>query len=468
MIFRESDRDTIAAIATASGEGGIGIVRISGTDAIAIAGRIFEPHRKKDTAGQKSFTASYGHVVTQKPAGTADVVDEAILLLMRAPKSYTAEDVAELQVHGGSAVLQAVLTLAVREGARLAAPGEFTKRAFLNGRIDLLQAEAVLDLIQARTDRSRRWASAQLEGILSVKAREIKTELLEILAHLEASIDFPEDDVEAADTAVMEKKLSAIKFQIDGLLKGSELGILAKRGLRAVFWGRPNTGKSSLMNRLARQNRVIVTPEPGTTRDVVEEEIQIDGFPVRLTDTAGIQETDHPIEKEGVARSRKAAAGADVILFVLDASAVVNADDKTLYREAGAAPKIIILNKCDLPAMANVAGLEDWDQKIPVIKTSCQTGQGIENLEKEILRSVTGSGAGAEAESVVSSIRLREALEKISAALQESLLSCRGKASPELIAVDVRVALDHLGVMVGDIITDDVLDILFNKFCIGK
>ncbi len=469
MTRRESDQDTIAAIATAVGEGGVGIVRLSGRESLAIAEKIFVSGSKKLVADQKGFTAQYGHVIAKSSVlGGSRIIDEAILLVMRAPKSYTAQDVVEIQVHGGSIVLQEVLALAVQEGARLAAGGEFTKRAFLNGRIDLLQAEAVLDLIQAKTEKSRQWASAQLEGELSKKIAEMKKTLLEILVFLEASIDFPEDDLELGEYSGIENRIFEIKTKIQSLLRSSELGLLAKRGARVVLWGRPNAGKSSLMNRLAHHDRVIVTPIPGTTRDVVEEEIQLEGFPVRLFDTAGIQETTHPIEKEGVFRSRLAAAGSDLVLFVLDAGAELDAEDIALYKEIESKPKMIVLNKSDLPKKISQSLLENAGFDSAVIETSCQKAMGIVNLEKKILEWLGLGKAQDAGESVISSVRQRDVLQKMLEAVVSAQDACRDRLSPELVAVDVRLSLDCLGELLGEIVNDEMLDVLFGKFCIGK
>ncbi len=467
MALRETDHDTIAAIATAPGEGGIGIVRLSGRAAITIAGKIFRPKNGSDTASQKTYTARYGHVVS-RTKGSERIVDEGVLLIMRAPKSYTAEDVAEIQVHGGTAVLEEVLASAVREGARLAGPGEFTKRAFLNGRLDLVQAEAVLDLIQARAEKSRQWASARLDGSLSRRFEKLKFLLIETMSALEAAVDFPEDDLDARQLVALRAGLSEASAEIGALLEGSALGLLAKRGTRAVFWGRPNTGKSSLMNRLVGQSRVIVAPLPGTTRDVVEEEIQIRGFPVRLADTAGIASASDPVEIEGVARSRRAAMEAGVVLFVLDASAPLTPDDKKIYDEIRLKPKIIVLNKSDLPGHLRAADAQALDPAAAVVCTSCVSGGGITELENEILRQMTGGKADITDDAAVGSVRQKEAVVKMRDAVDSALEACGSKLSPELIAVDVRLALNHLGELVGEITTDEILDTLFAQFCIGK
>ena len=468
MALRESALDTIAAIATAPGEGAIGIVRLSGKEAVKIADKIFQSQNGLPVSKQKSFTASYGHVVSRDSGNQARIVDEAVVLVMLSPKSYTTEDMVEFQIHGGNVVMQEVLALAVREGARLAGPGEFTKRAFLNGRIDLLQAEAVLDLIQAKSEKSRQWASAQLEGSLSKKMVEIKDQLLQILSGLEASIDFPEDDLAPEDYSVIEKKLAVLESQIRELLRGSDMGILAKRGARVALWGRPNTGKSSLMNRLVKHNRVIVAPIPGTTRDVVEQEIQIEGFPVRVLDTAGIQDAANPIEKEGVERSRKAALGAELVLFVLDGSRPFDAEDRGLYREIEDKEKIVIFNKSDLSQKIKLSDIQNLDPALTVVETSCQTEKGIAELEEKIVFWMTKGKAGAADESVISSVRQKDILEKICGAIGGAQTACGSRLSPELVAVDVRLALDQVGALVGEVVTDDLLEVLFSQFCIGK
>src|SRR3990167_8965301 len=300
MVLKGFDTDTIAAVSTPAGEGGIGIIRISGREAIPIADRLFESKKGISVSDQKSFAAQYGHIISTESPGGKEVIDEALLLVMRAPKSFTREDVVEISAHGGTAVLQAILRLILKARARPAEKGEFTKRAFLNGRIDLIQAEAVLDLVKAKTELGRRWAAAQLEGGLSEKIRNFKRELLDILTHLEASIDFPEDSPDMDSIPKLGQRLGILSHGLKQLISNAAFGILAKNGLKVVIAGRPNVGKSSLMNQLARANRVIVTPYPGTTRDVIEEEIEIQGFSVRVVDTAGIQETTHPIEREGI------------------------------------------------------------------------------------------------------------------------------------------------------------------------
>ncbi|MGH7198825.1 MAG: tRNA uridine-5-carboxymethylaminomethyl(34) synthesis GTPase MnmE [Candidatus Omnitrophota bacterium] len=468
MAIRDLDQDTIVAVATAPGEGGIGVVRLSGRDAVAVADRIFESRKKIRVADQGSFTAQYGHIVSKSASGEREVIDEVLLLVMRAPRSYTCEDVVEISAHGGSAVLQAVLGLAVRAGARLAARGEFTKRAFLNGRLDLLQAEAVLDLVRAKTELGRRWAAAQLEGTLSRTVQGIKDALVSVLSHLEASIDFPDDFVEADPPEKMAEKLAEAAGCLSGLLSGSELGGIAKQGLRVVITGRPNVGKSSLMNCLARTNRVIVTPYPGTTRDVVEEEVEIRGFPVRVLDTAGIQDAAHPIEKEGIERSKLAVHRSDLVLYVLDGSGTWSLEDEALLRDLGDKNKIVVLNKSDLPGKLETAFLKQKMKGTPMVETSCILEGGIHALEEEIVRYISGGKALASEEPLVNTVRQKDLIEKALKSVGDARTACQAGLSAELIAVDVRLALDHLGALTGEVITDDILGDLFDQFCIGK
>lgn len=461
MKSRTFENETIAAISTPPGEGGIGVVRLSGKEALGVADRIFRAKSGKKPSEQKPYTAQFGNAVSEN----GGIIDEALLLVMRAPKSYTCEDMAELSAHGGSAVMAAVLESALRAGARLAEPGEFTKRAFLNGRLDLLQAEAVLDLIQSKTELGRRWAAAQLVGSLSKKIKALKDGLVEVLSHLEASIDFPDDLPDTDPLPKLRQRLESFRSDVRQLLSSAELGLLAKRGLRVVIWGKPNVGKSSLMNALTKSDRVIVTPYPGTTRDVVEEEMQVRGFPVRLLDTAGVQETEHPIEKEGVERSKKALAGSDLVLFVVDASEPFSEEDGRLFQEARSKKMIAVLNKSDLPGSIRSERVDGLKKEAPLVFCSSLTGAGVEELENEIFRFISNGKADIPQEAVVSTLRQKQVLEKTAEAIDRAV---DAEPSPELLAVDVRLALDLLGELVGEVVNDEVLDKIFSRFCIGK
>ncbi len=468
MSFKIGEFDTIVAISTPPGEGGLGVVRVSGDRAITIADKIFRSKSGLKVRDQKSFTASFGHVILEW-ADEAKIVDEAILLLMRSPKSYTREDVVEISTHGSAAVLGAVVQSALEAGARLSEPGEFTKRAFLNGRIDLLQAEAVLDLIRAKTDKARQWASSQLEGHLSEKIHGAQKELVDILCHLEAALDFPEEELGAKKLSELEAKLSSVASSLRKVLSAAELGIVAKQGLTVAIIGKPNVGKSSLMNRLIGKNRVIVTPFPGTTRDVVEHEIQIGGFLVSLLDTAGIHETDHPIERAGIEVSKKTFFAADILLCVFDGS-VQGPDpaDLKFIQDLPETRKILVINKTDLAPKLDPAKLGSLVPEARVVKASCILETGVQALEKEILKVITKGNFEISEEAVISSPRQKDLLEKTCKNIENAVNACGRKLSLEFVAVDVRLALEPLGEMVGDVVTEDVLEALFSQFCVGK
>lgn len=464
-----SATDTIAAIATPAGEGGIGIIRLSGPQAVSIADRVFRAKSGERVTDQESHTVRYGHIVGRGGAGSAPpVLDEAVLVLMRAPRSYTREDTVELGVHAGSAALSAALARVLEEGARAAQPGEYTKRAYLNGRIDLVQAEAVLDLIRAKTDRGARWACAQLEGALSRRLQEIKRTLLDVSAYLEAAVDFPEDETGADGAAAVALLLERARAATEELLASSGIGLLAKNGAAVAIVGRPNVGKSSLLNRLVGRDRAIVTPIAGTTRDTIEEGYQVRGIPIRLLDTAGIHSTDHPIEKEGIDRSRRALSAADLVIYVVDASEPVGAAERqTLWPGLVGRPVLVALNKCDLGVRPDPAELERSLAALGVQRCSCRTGEGLAELEEAIHRALAGPVERTD-EAVVSSVRQREALRRVRESISRALEARQAGASPEFVAADVRLALQELGELVGEIVNDEVLDVLFGQFCIGK
>lgn len=459
-MLRESDQDTISAISTPLGEGGIGIIRLSGKDAVAVTDKIFRARGGKSVQAQKTHTVQLGQIVSSKDK----IIDEVLVLVMRGPNSFTREDVVEISAHGGPAVVQAIFERTLEEGARSAARGEFTKRAFLNGRLDLVQAEAVLDLIQAKTPVARSWAAEQLEGVLSKRFYSLKNRLVEILTHLEAQVDFPEDFPDTDTHETLTQKMSAIAGELRELADSATVGVLVKQGLKVVIAGRPNVGKSSLMNLLSKTNRVIVTPYSGTTRDVVDQEIQIGGFLVRLADTAGIRQTDHPIEKEGIERSKLAVQEADLVIYVLDGSEPVKDEDRELLSDLDDKPRIIVLNKSDLPGKIQKALFK----KDLIIETSCTQGTGIRQLEEAITSLVTKGKVSVSEETFVSSARQKTHLDKACTHAQESVSGFKEQRSPELISLEIRAILEELGMLVGEVVTDDVLEALFQRFCIGK
>lgn len=454
-----SEQDTICAVSTPVGEGGIGIIRVSGKDAIDIATRLFRPKKGVDIRAAKSHRIHYGHVIDPQDGRT---IDEVLLSIMRAPATYTREDVVEINCHGGLAPLWRTVRLLNAAGARQAEPGEFTKRAFLNGRIDLVQAEAVMDLIRSRTELSLRAANEQLKGGLSQRIDEVREQLVDMLAGVEAGIDFPEEDIETPSGGPLLDALQGTRDDVDRLLRSHMFGRILREGAAATIVGRPNVGKSSLMNALLRQDRAIVTDIPGTTRDVIEESLNIAGMMVRIIDTAGIRDTHDMVETEGVKRSLAAIEDADIAIIVLDGSMPLHDGDRRVLREVGSKNRIIVVNKADLPS--RIGPIDDTVQKVDV---SCKSGEGLDTLRDMISSMITKDGTSAEHGWAVNERHRRE-LGSARASVDRALETARGGLSPELIALDLRDALDHLGMIIGVTYTDDILERIFSDFCIGK
>ncbi|MBX0330057.1 tRNA uridine-5-carboxymethylaminomethyl(34) synthesis GTPase MnmE [Oscillochloris sp. ZM17-4] len=457
------DDDTIAAIATPPGEGGVGLVRLSGPEALAIAGAIFRPARPGPL---RPFRLRYGHVAD--PASGA-LVDEALCAFMRAPRSFTREDVVEISCHGGPLPVQTTLGLALAAGARLARPGEFTLRAFLNGRIDLTQAEATLDVVRAQTAAGLELAQAQLGGWLAREVRAARAQLMECLAYVTAVVDFPEDEVPAQDIG---PQLRAGLAAAERLLAGAAQGMLYRQGARAALVGRPNVGKSSLLNALLRADRAIVTPIPGTTRDTLEETASLAGIPVVLIDTAGIHASADPVEQLGVERSRQALRGADLALLVLDAAAPVSPGDLAIARLTVDKPTIVVWNKADAaPSTFDIQHSTFSIQHSPLasVATSASTGAGLEDLVQAIAGALLGGAPPAAGEArLVSSPRHRDALLRAVAHLRAAAESWEAGRPADLLAGDLTVALNALGEITGETVGDDLLDLIFSRFCIGK
>ncbi|MFQ6097167.1 MAG: tRNA uridine-5-carboxymethylaminomethyl(34) synthesis GTPase MnmE, partial [Armatimonadota bacterium] len=398
--------DTIAAISTPLGEGGIGIVRISGDRALEIAAHIFRPlNPAKRVAELPTHTVHHGHVLDG-----SEIVDEALLTLMRAPRSYTRQDVAELSCHGGVVPLRRTLQAALNHGARLAEPGEFTRRAFINGRIDLAQAEAVADLIYAKTEESHRAAMAQLRGCLSREVRDIREELLDLITYVEASIDFVDEDITFLTLDEQRQRCESIRQRLQSLIASADSGQVLREGLATAIIGRPNVGKSSLMNALLRRDRVIVTPIPGTTRDVVQDLLNIKGIPVRLADTAGLRDAHDLVESEGVQRSRREMQAADLVLLVVDASAPLTEADRRLLREARADRTIVVINKIDLPQVVTTTHVREVLPDVPCVEVSATQRLGLEGLEEAIAQMVWRGRAGPSDAVIVTNVRHRDAL----------------------------------------------------------
>ena len=463
-MHKNMTEDTIVAPATPIGEGGIGIVRISGPEALKIAGRIFVSKDGSKPSSYETYTTHYGHVVK-----SADkIVDEVLLTVMKAPKSYTREDVVEINCHGGIQAVKNVLDLVLKQGARLAEPGEFTKRAFLNGRLDLVQAEAVLDVIRAKTEGSLKAAMAQLDGTLSKDVSGILDELIEIASHIEAAIDFPDEQLDILKEEDLSGKAGDIIGRMQRLIESFNEGIILREGVLAVICGKPNVGKSSLMNLLLKRDRVIVAPIPGTTRDAVEEVINLKGAPIRLADTAGIGVTKDALHKAGSDKSKLYIERADIILLILDGSTTIDEEDLAVIRLVEDKKKIVIINKTDLDRKIDKKSLSTVFNKDVIIEISVGKKDNIEALEAAILDIVYGGkftqGEGA----IVTNARHKELLEKA----LKNMLSARGMiregSHPELIAVDIKEAIFDLGFIIGRSVSDDVLNRVFENFCIGK
>jgi len=452
--------DTIAAISTPQGEGGIGIVRISGREAGAIGLRLF---RFRHGHAFRSHFLHYGSVT--EPDG-GDVIDEAMAVLMCAPRSYTCEDVLELHCHGGMVVTERVLTSALACGARLAEPGEFTRRAFVNGRIDLVQAEAVMDVIVAKTEAALALAQRQREGALSARIAEVRQSLTRSLAFVEASIDFPEDDIGETDTGALRTDVNTALASIDRLLAGFDDGRILREGISVLIVGKPNAGKSSLLNCLLRENRAIVTHIPGTTRDIIEETVNLGGLAVRLLDTAGIRHTDDVVEREGISRALDKIPLADLVLFVLDSSRPFSSEDRLILDSLGGKRVIAVLNKSDLP-VAMVLPPEVAD--MPCAAVSAGSGDGIDGLRELIRTTFLHCGALDSREFVaISRSRHRDALASARVALRQFLSGLETERELEILAIDLRDALAAVGQVTGETTPDDVLDVIFSSFCIGK
>jgi len=454
--------DTIAAIATPPGEGGVAIVRVSGPDSERIAKEIFRRSGGRNGA-LRSHTLHYG---TVRNPESDETLDQALVVLMRKPRSYTGEDVFEVHCHGGPLVARAILELILVRGARHAEPGEFTKRAFLNGRLDLAQAEAVLDLIQARTETGMKLAVQQMHGGLSKWVAELREELLDILAQVEAGIDFPEEDIELLHKHELVAKIEGLNKRISEILASYEWGRLFREGAKVCIAGRPNVGKSSLLNALLGAERVIVTPEPGTTRDVIEESINLGGLPIVLWDTAGIRETDNPVEKIGVEFSRRHIEAADATMLVVDGASTHSVEDESLLRAARGKKGLVVVNKNDLPQQLDLSWLAEVARDKATVSISAKEGKGMDRL-KNALRELL-LDMPLEPAVTLTNLRHKAALEKSVEALISAAKAIHAGASPDLVMVELSDAKDGLAEVIGDVCHDDILERIFSKFCIGK
>ncbi|AJP21334.1 TPA: tRNA uridine-5-carboxymethylaminomethyl(34) synthesis GTPase MnmE [Staphylococcus aureus] len=458
------DLDTITSISTPMGEGAIGIVRLSGPQAVEIADKLYKgKHLLNDVP---SHTINYGHIIDPE---SKEVVEEVMVSVLRAPKTFTREDIIEINCHGGILTINRVLELTMTYGARMAEPGEFTKRAFLNGRIDLSQAEAVMDFIRSKTDRASKVAMNQIEGRLSDLIKKQRQSILEILAQVEVNIDYPEyDDVEDATTEFLLEQSKEIKQEINRLLDTGAQGKIMREGLSTVIVGKPNVGKSSMLNNLIQDNKAIVTEVAGTTRDVLEEYVNVRGVPLRLVDTAGIRETEDIVEKIGVERSRKALSQADLILFVLNNNEALTQEDYTLYEVVKNEDIIVIVNKMDLEQNIDINEVKDMIGDTPLIQTSMLKQEGIDELEIQIRDLFFGGEVQNQDMTYVSNSRHISLLKQARQTIQDAIDAAESGVPMDMVQIDLTRTWEILGEIIGETASDELIDQLFSQFCLGK
>ena len=455
--------DTIAAISTPHGTGGVGIIRISGRDAFRIAGNIF--FGKKQFNSIKSHTINYGKIIDTK---NDLVLDEVLISKMKKPNTFTREDVVEINCHGGIVVLKRVLELCLEEGARIAEPGEFTKRAFLNGRIDLSQAEAVIDLINSKTDQSAKAAISQMEGVFSKKLKEARDKLIKVLSHIEVNIDYPEYDIEEISERMIQDELVGIKNDLNNIISGFERGRIIREGLDAAIIGRPNVGKSSLLNNLVGKERAIVTDIPGTTRDIIEEYINLEGIPVRIIDTAGVRKTEDAVEKIGLEKTQNAIDEADLVIMMVDAQRGLNEDDHTMISQLLGKRLIILINKIDLVDEYEILKMEKKLEGKKILRISLKKEVGVDKLGHVIAQLFALGKINMKNEILLTNIRHRNLLGKSILSIDNALNAQNQGMPVEFIAMDIKEAADYLGQITGESVSEDIIHEIFSRFCLGK
>jgi tRNA modification GTPase len=458
------EEETIAAISSPFGESGIGIVRMSGPKAESVLYRLFKP--RKSPAELISHHFHYGEIIDPR---TGKPVDEVLVVLMKAPRTYTREDTVEIQCHGGYLVLQKILELVLSEGTRIAQPGEFTKRAFLNGRIDLTQAEAVIDLIRARTTAGLDVANQQLRGMLFGEMASLKEKLLNHLALIEAHIDFPEEEIEPVSLRKLQDDLKGMVGKLEEWVASYEEGKIFREGISCAIIGKTNVGKSSLLNVLVKEERAIVTPVPGTTRDVIEEVLNVQGIPVRLMDTAGLRKTLDTVEREGVKKTRERMDDADLLLLVIDGSHELDEDDREILKKTEGRKRVIVLNKKDLPVMVSEGSLKAVFENDPIVHLSALENRGIDDLKEAIYTSVIHRDVRRSPDHlIVANIRHKNGLSQAKNNLSNAIKRLEEGSSPEFTAFEIRSCLEALGELVGETTPEEVINRIFDQFCIGK
>lgn len=456
---------TIAAISTAPAIGGIGIIRMSGDECFEILNKIFIPKHKEKIENIKGYTIKYGKVVNQK---TNKIIDEVLVSYFKNPKSYTAEDLCEINSHGGIVVVREILELCLQNGAELAEPGEFTKRAFLNGRIDLTQAEAIIDIINAKTSREAQESANQLEGYLSKKINEIKAKIMDLMVDIEANIDYPEYDVEEVSNNRAEGKLIEVKKDLENLSKTFENGKILKDGIKIAIIGSPNAGKSSLLNSILKEERAIVTDIAGTTRDIIEEQVVIEGIPFKIVDTAGIRNARDKIEQIGIEKSKKAANEADVVIGVFDSSVELNDEDREILKLLQKKKSIIILNKIDLNIDKAGNSPEILQASSPVVKLSIKNGDNLDELYHELIKMFNLNQINLGNELLITNVRHQELINKAIESTRMAIDDLKNDMPIDIISINIKQILEHLGEITGDNISEDIIKSIFSKFCLGK
>lgn len=455
--------DTIAAVATAYGEGGIGIIRISGEKSLDILRDIFE--FGGETREIQSRRMTYGRIIDKE---NNSIIDEVLAVYMKGPKTYTAEDVVEINCHGSVVSLRKTLELVLRKGARMAEPGEFTKRAFLNGRLDLSQAEAVIDVVKAKTDRSFDVAISQLEGGLSLKISEIRQKLLDLLVDITVNIDYPDEDIEEITYENIEQNILLIANMIEKLLSTASTGRMIREGIRIAIVGKPNVGKSSLMNGLLKESRAIVTEVPGTTRDTIEEALSIRNIPVYLVDTAGIRDTSDKVEKIGIEKSKEAFNNADFVIFIIDGSRALSIEDEQIADHLEGKKSLVLINKCDLSRAVDIKDVRKLVPDADIIETSLADGSGIDEIEEFIENMVYGGEISQSHSTMVNNVRHIDLLARSRDSLNDARSMTAAGQALEFIEVDVRSAYESLGEITGETVSDDIINEVFARFCLGK
>lgn len=457
------ESDTIAAIATATGEGGIAVIRVSGPDAIPIVDKIYQGRESLKKAS--THTVHYGHMVYPE---NKEKIDEVLVTVMKAPRTFTREDVVEISCHGGLIPVQSILETLLNVGARIAEPGEFTKRAFLNGRIDLSQAEAVADLIRSKTDRAAKVALKQAEGRLSTLIRRLRDAILETLAHLAVNVDYPEYDADVLTSQYLQERCQWMKQEIEQLLNTANQGKILREGIATAIIGRPNVGKSSLLNALTHENKAIVTEIPGTTRDVIEEYVNVRGIPLRLLDTAGIRETEDVVERIGVERSHKAMQEADLALIVLNYAEPLQDEDRRLLQQVEQYTAVVIVNKTDLCKRIELEEVRSRIGDTPLITTSLKNEQGIDQLEEAIAKLFFAGRMELVDHTYVSNARHVHLLKKAKESVDEVLAGIQMGVPLDMVEIDLKNAWQFLGEIIGEAVAEDLIDQIFSQFCLGK